>query len=356
MAPRLAPFIRSPRILKGINVSGRQSVGSTKGLGTVRLGLAGLALAVSTLALNQGAHALEPTLATGTVAEAAQRLKPGEYLWAPQAAPDGPVLIIVSLATQRAIVYRNGVPIGITTVSTGKPGHETPTGIFTILQKRVDHRSNLYDDAPMPFMQRLTWGGVALHAGQLPGHPASHGCIRLPHRFARSLFGVTRLGITVVVTKETALPRVASGAGPLGRARDQTGGTFYSWHPERARKGPISIVMSMADKRMIVLRNGIQIGSAPFTLDGKVDQTAAYTLAGRDPSGPRWLRVPLPGQAAEARQLDPRDRGGFSAPAAFREALAALVVPGTTVLVTNDSLKRSGAGGELNLFVAEPYP
>jgi lipoprotein-anchoring transpeptidase ErfK/SrfK len=104
-------------------------------------------------------------------------LKPGQYVWAPAVAPAGPMLLIVNVRTQRAVLYRNGIPIGATTVSTGRPGFETPTGVFTILQKHVEHYSTKYDNAPMPFMQRLTWRGVALHAGQLPGRPASHGCI-----------------------------------------------------------------------------------------------------------------------------------------------------------------------------------
>ncbi|HQZ32008.1 MAG TPA: L,D-transpeptidase family protein, partial [Arenimonas sp.] len=103
-------------------------------------------------------------------------LLPGEYLWLPELSPRGPVLVLVSLPEQRAYVYRNGVRIGVATVSTGKPGYETPTGVFTILQKKREHYSNLYDDAPMPFMQRLTWDGVAMHAGRVPGYPASHGC------------------------------------------------------------------------------------------------------------------------------------------------------------------------------------
>lgn len=113
----------------------------------------------------------------------------------------------MSLATQRAVVYSNGVPIGISTVSTGRPGFETPTGTFVILQKRVEHYSNIYDNAPMPYMQRPTWGGVALHAGQLPGYPASHGCIRLPLEFARLLYDVTHHGMTVVITDRPAVPR-----------------------------------------------------------------------------------------------------------------------------------------------------
>src|SRR6185503_12097277 len=100
---------------------------------------------------------------------------------------------------QRAYVYRNGVLIAVSSVSTGKPGHETPTGVFTILQKDKDHHSNLYNNAPMPYQQRLTMGGVALHAGGLPGYPESHGCIHLPTQFAKELFAITNLGVTVVV-------------------------------------------------------------------------------------------------------------------------------------------------------------
>jgi len=97
------------------------------------------------------------------------------------------------------LLYRNGVPIAASTVSTGSKGRETPSGVFTILQKEVVHRSRTYDDAPMPYMQRLTWKGVAMHAGHLPGYPASHGCIRLPPRFAKLLYGVTTIGTPVMI-------------------------------------------------------------------------------------------------------------------------------------------------------------
>jgi hypothetical protein len=121
----------------------------------------------------------------------------------------GPVRVIVSRARQRAYVYRGGVLIGVAAISTGKVGHRTPLGEFTILQKAVHHRSNKYSNAPMPYMQRLTWGGIALHAGPLPGYPASHGCIRLPHGFAQKLFAATTLGAYVQVTDDGPdLPRV----------------------------------------------------------------------------------------------------------------------------------------------------
>jgi lipoprotein-anchoring transpeptidase ErfK/SrfK len=133
----------------------------------------------------------------------ADRLRPGQYRWYENAAPAaGPVTILVSLPVQRAYVFRGGAMIAISTVSSGQPGYDTPTGAFTILEKDVDHHSSLYDDAPMPFMQRLTWDGVALHAGQVLAEPASHGCVRLPRAFARRLYGITGIGTRVVVTDE----------------------------------------------------------------------------------------------------------------------------------------------------------
>jgi predicted permease len=128
----------------------------------------------------------------------------GRLLQLAGAPRDGMVLVVVDLSAQRATVYRGGRPVAITTVSTGSTGRETPTGVFPILAKEKMHRSNLYNDAPMPFMQRLTWHGVALHAGQIPGYPASHGCVRLPKAFAEQLFGVTSRGNLVVVADDAS--------------------------------------------------------------------------------------------------------------------------------------------------------
>lgn len=129
-------------------------------------------------------------------------LEPGQFIWQPEQATEGPVEIVVSLGLQRAYIFRSGKLIGASTISSGKQGHETPIGRFEILQKRKIHRSNRYDDAPMPFMQRLNWYGVALHGGHVPGHPASHGCIRLPMEFARKLFAATKLGSFVFVAED----------------------------------------------------------------------------------------------------------------------------------------------------------
>lgn len=108
--------------------------------------------------------------------------------------------VLVSKSDQSLSLYENGEIIATSKVSTGKVGHETPSGIFSILEKRKYHESNIYSAAPMPFMQRLTWSGIALHEGKVPNYPASHGCVRLTPKFARSLFGDTSAGVHVIIT------------------------------------------------------------------------------------------------------------------------------------------------------------
>ena len=110
-----------------------------------------------------------------------------------------PVLAVIGLRQQKITVYDSAGPILQAPVSTGSRTYETPAGIFTVLQKNRDHVSNLYEDAEMPFMQRITWSGIALHAGPLPGYRASHGCVRLPYRFAERLFDLTSVGTRVVI-------------------------------------------------------------------------------------------------------------------------------------------------------------
>ncbi len=287
---------------------------------------------------------------------AIEQLKPGQYLWAPQIAPQGPVMVIVNLRTQRAYAYRNGVPIGVSTVSTGKRGHRTPTGVFTILQKEVDHKSNLYDDAPMPYMQRLTWGGIAMHAGDLPGYPASHGCVRLPRAFAKLLFGITKLGLTVVIADTAVVPEVAPVPVRLtAPPPTATGGVdaAFTWRPERSLAGPLSIVISGRDRRLIVLRNGVEIGSSAIAIADPVVATAAFTLTSVDASGFRWLRVRLPGQqVSDAPDMTAAERGRGELPEPFRKLLATALVPGSTMLITRDTLRSGGTGKRLTLIQA----
>jgi hypothetical protein len=312
--------------------------------------LAGLLLSFESASL----QAQTPPVAVDGAIEA---LKPGEYLWAPQIAPEGPVTVIISLKTQRAYAYRNGVPIGVSTVSTGKPGHDTPTGIFTILQKRIDHKSNLYSDAPMPFMQRLTWDGIALHGGNLPGYPASHGCVRLPLKFAKLLYGITQLGLTVVITDDPLLPEIAPSPSMLApqAADGHRAPQSYRWQPEKSPSGPVSIVVSGRDRRMVVLRNGIEIGSSSIRVDGPVTATTAFTLSGIDGAGFHWLRLPLPGQSPDAaKDLTSAERARGHLPEPFRLAVASILKPGATLLVTRDSIRSGGTGRRLTVITAEP--
>lgn len=146
-------------------------------------------------------------------AETAAALTPNAYVWQDKgdsAASGDDVRLVISIADQRAYVYRNSSLIAVSTVSTGKQGKDTPAGIYPILQKEKEHRSNLYNAAPMPFMQRLTWDGIAIHAGRNPGFPASHGCIRVPTAFAAKLFAITQVGTTVEVTDDPVDPELSA--------------------------------------------------------------------------------------------------------------------------------------------------
>jgi hypothetical protein len=142
-------------------------------------------------------------------------LQPGEFTWLSDARESGasPVTLLVSLRDQRGYLYRDGQRIAVTTVSTGTPGHDTPTGVFPIINKQPVYHSKKYDNAAMPWMQRLTMWGHALHAGHVRAGPASHGCVRLPAAFARELYSLTRTGDLVVISEDTS-------AGSLARAAE----------------------------------------------------------------------------------------------------------------------------------------
>lgn len=305
-----------------------------------------------------------PEVAAAAAPTSTVRLEAGEYLWMPEMAPAGPVVLIISLPEQLLHVYRNGVRIGVSTVSTGKAGHETPTGVFSILQKRKEHYSNLYNNAPMPFMQRLTWDGIALHAGNLPGYPASHGCVRLPYDFSQKLYGVTANGMTVVVANEGSHPPAVAYPGwfaPVdpgsGTARGQgnddarIAATEYSWHPERAPDGALTLVLSLADSELVAMRNGVEIGRAGVvTRNGPVAGTHVYVLLdGEEPStspvvtdrpGRRWMEVASIGgqDPAGATVEQALGNGGLQLPPAFASDVHAALRPGTTVVVTSESI------------------
>ena len=244
------------------------------------------------------------------VQQLTSEFKNGEYVWHPEISPAGPVVIIVSLPGQRMYVYRNGVRIGLSTVSTGTKSHATPTGIFTILQKKVSHESNIYKGAKMPHMQRLTWTGIAMHAGHLPGYPASHGCVRLPVDFAAKLYSVTNNGTSVIITDdkfapgETAEPaRLLSGKTGAPSIPALAEGQF-EWHPEDAPTGPVSIILSTLDQQAYVYRNGIEIGRAAASTAGLGQGLGSHVYSALDKfdsNGRReWIST-----ASSARTLAP---------------------------------------------------
>lgn len=160
-----------------------------------------LAVMMAVAAIPVAAEVAPAPATAVALVDAAAMLAPDTFVWRDPATAE-PVTVVISLPLQRAYVYRGTTLVAVTTVSTGMDGKETPVGIYPVLQKHRDHRSNLYSNAPMPFMQRLTWDGIALHAGQNPGFPDSHGCIRLPTGLARNLFAVTEVGTKVVVTDQ----------------------------------------------------------------------------------------------------------------------------------------------------------
>ena len=317
-----------------------------------------LALAVSgnSAALAQGAlksAALE-------LARQADQLKPGDWVLKPEIAPMGPVLVYVDLTRQRATVYRNGVRIGVSTISSGKDGHETPTGVFTILEKNVVHHSKTYDDASMPYQQRLTWMGVAMHAGNLPGHPASHGCVRLPMEFAKQLFELTPMGGTVVIAggNEDPIKRPAAGvlapvmAGvtPVPPMPLSPEGVF-TWKPEAAPSGPVSIIISTKDQQVVVLRNGVEIGRAHAVVAQQTDQPQVMTLAGGD--RPQWIQVGVGSLTGEPAEIISTERvEQMHLPKAFVTHMRSVIVPGTTVLVTQATVDPSETGVQTTVMDA----
>ncbi|MCJ0826239.1 L,D-transpeptidase family protein [Luteimonas sp. 50] len=327
----------------------------------------------------RGAACLLLLAATLPAAAAEPVLAPGQYLWTPELAPSGPVVVVVSLPEQLAHVYRNGVRIGVSTVSTGMPGHETPTGVFTILEKRREHYSNLYDAAPMPFMQRLTWDGIALHAGKLPGYPASHGCVRLPYRFSELLFATTARGMTVVIADATShMPAVtypgwfapvAPGTGQPRPVAAAMATGAYRWQPELAPAGPLTVVLSLGDGELAVLRQGVEIGRAPVQWQGPAySGTRAWVLLEGDGTGAssvapdrparRWMEATASGAPADAVVAAVR-AGKLQLPPAFAAALYDALAPGATLVVTGDSLglnpsAQAAAGDDITVLEAEP--
>jgi hypothetical protein len=284
------------------------------------------------------------------------QLKPGEYWWNPQLSPSGPLMVLVSVPEQTMHVYRNGILIGRSSISTGTKGNATPGGVFSVLEKKQEHYSKKYNNAPMPNMQRLTWTGIAMHSGNLPGYPASHGCIRLPFDFSQLLFSQTSKGGTVVVGDgRTPVPHLASSPGLMLAPKDFTPEMMrplakngYDWNPERSSSGPVTIVVSAADRALYVYRNGNPIGRAAVEIDGRgslgdhvysllegATDRQSSLAPGR--AARRWMTVTSRGRSVPADKMAARLRVNPE----FAHKVYDTIEPGTTVIVTDQPVVRN---------------
>jgi hypothetical protein len=297
-------------------------------------------------------------MASRAVAErfvADRKLKPGEYIWQPERSPSGSVVMIVSLPEQLVHVYRNGVEIGVSTCSTGRPGHRTPTGIFTILEKERQHVSSIYKGAQMPNMERLTWTGIALHAGNLPGYPASHGCIRLPLKFSALLYEVTHLGVTVIIADERTQPNSVVHPGlMLARAAEVEARAVANHVGSKKAHGawdaevhyPVSsVVISRADGKAYVMRDGRLLGAYPVAFRNPAQPLGqhVYSLIGpaADGSGLSWLAFGIGKSRKEAHIVKWQSERALRR-IVFRDERRATEIarsfhPGTSLLLTDAS-------------------
>ena len=308
-----------------------------------------------------------------------EELKGGEFVWTPEVAPSGPLVVLVSLNQQFAYVYRNGLLIGYCPVATGKPGHETPTGVFTILQKDKDHVSSIYN-AKMPYTERLTWSGIALHAGSIPGYPNSHGCIHLPLEFSHLLFEIEHLGGTVVIADDHSGPAEASHPGMvLSPMMDededhapQIGAGDYDWQPELSPEGPISVLISGADRKVYVYRNGVEIGVSEIRVKNPAQPLAEGIFAVvdglaehpnpwvPDRPGHKWMTVWTDHQSgadpfAALDDEDP-DIRRISIPEYFATRIWEILEPGATIAISNRAAAPKTDTDSEFVLVASQHP
>jgi lipoprotein-anchoring transpeptidase ErfK/SrfK len=274
----------------------------------------------------------------------------------PVAIPPGPLQVVVSIASQRVTVFSGGVPVAQSSISTGTATHPTPMGIFAIIGKNKWHRSNIYSGAPMPYMQRITWSGIALHQGVVPGYPASHGCIRLPEAFAIRLWGMTRLGARVIVTRDPVAPvaiahprlfvpqkpeekiaaqpiRVAQ-AGEGVKAADAAQPAEITPIPTIPpaqsgpsaalvkRVGPVQVFVSRKDAKVYVRQDFTPLFDAPVTIAEPQKPWGTHVFTAMEIKGAdvRWTAITIP--SGYSRKIE-RDQKPATGEAARQNKLAA---------------------------------
>lgn len=297
-------------------------------------------------------------------------LKHGEFIWRPELSPRGPVVILVSLPHQIVHVYRNGLAIAASTCSTGARGHRTPTGVFTILQKHKEHYSSTYNNAPMPNMQRLTWQGIALHAGHLPGYPASHGCIRLPVRFSELLFSVTQHGTPVIIADNDSPHSTALEAGlmlPNGPANVAEAAKRKADQARNAKAGSDDVVSSLlvsgADRKAYLMIDGVmKFETSVKVIDPtKPLGTELFSLIGPAPEGHflQWTAFGLGGNldtgvSADVWSNSVLARIDYLDNAAITR-IEKTLRPGTTMVITDYSAGPATRTGPGFTVIAEDF-
>lgn len=301
----------------------------------------------------------------------------------------GPLTLVISLDKQELKLFAGGNEIAHSRVSTGKVGHSTPAGVYSVIEKDRWHYSNLYDNAPMHYMNRITWSGLALHQGVVPNHPASHGCIRLPEAFANKLFGVTRMGTRVIITRGEATPAgithtalfapakpaapapevvaelpplvsddlqpihpawlktaMLGGAAPIkisaneAKLTDPAGDAAGQAKP--LKPGPISVFISKKEGKLFV-RKGFQPVLETKVTFAQPDQpigTHVFTALATDEAAgtANWQVISVP-SSAKAPKLDAAaalDR--ISIPEETRAQISALMTPGASLIVSDNGL------------------
>ncbi|MFY9976359.1 MAG: L,D-transpeptidase family protein [Chromatiaceae bacterium] len=304
-------------------------------------------------------------------------LLPGEYTWNPELSPKGPVAVIVSVPEQLVHVYRNGVRMAVSTCSTGKTGHETPTGVFTVLQKDKHHHSATYNNAPMPNMNRLTWDGVALHAGKLPGYPASHGCVRLPMDFSEKLFGITHVGTPVIIAgahqdpKQIVHPGMVLSGYADHEFQDVLTHLEDQKHPsdwESADEHPVTtVIASTSDRKIDLIENESVITSGRLTGSSSDDPDGQYVFvlqgAHSGQQGMAWHMISHH-HAEGVERLGQFDSGesviaSLKTDGEFRARMARSMHPGMVLIVTDAPMSgesRSTGGFRIMASHHEPEP
>jgi lipoprotein-anchoring transpeptidase ErfK/SrfK len=307
-----------------------------------------------------------------------------------QSVPQGPLHIVVSIAKQRVTVYANGTLVGRAPVSTGMPDHPTPMGIFTVISKSRWHVSNIYSGAPMPYMQRITWSGIALHAGKLPGYPASHGCIRLPEHFAARLWGLSKTGARVIIARDEITPvsiahprlsvlkkpenkpadaivvagpagkielvanielagKVGDGMKEIGAIKPAQPEDIVQAMPRPQRQAPVQVFVSRNQGKVFVRQDFKPLFEAPVTITEPDRPLGTHVFTAmqiqEDGAAMQWTAMTIPSSYARARDRD--GKRGTKLSRAKQEAFASELAAAPTAAAALDRIEMPQAAIDL---------